>query len=432
MKGLILTYLITGLGSIAALRYPLIGLQVYVGLAVLRPQFIFGFAGDLSDLSLVVGSATLIGWALRGFGSWRLGRARPVIVFFLSYVLWFLVSASQALEPAVSVPFILELFKLALPFFVGVTLMEGQDDWRRMLWVIVLAQGYVGLEQNINYLVKGYNSAALGFGGMDNNCFAASLVTVLGPALALMISSTRWYSRVLACAAAAFILHTTFLTFSRGAMIGLIALAVTAFVIMPKRPTYIAALLLTGLIAARFVGPELLNRYKSAFAAPDERDASSESRLELWMSCLEVIELYPVLGVGPANWKIIASRYGWPEGKSAHSIWMETGAELGVPGALFLMLFFLSAAVRLWPMAKARPTEENQYQVILASGVILSIVAFSVTGQFVSVPALEVPYYIVMLGVVMLKTSAGEAVAVEPAPAFDAQLQRLPPVRPLP
>ena len=215
-----------------------------------------------------------------------------MIVFFLSYVLWFLVSASQALEPAVSVPFILELFKLALPFFVGVTLMEGQDDWRRMLWVIVLAQGYVGLEQNINYLVKGYNSAALGFGGMDNNCFAASLVTVLGPALALMISSTRWYSRVLACAAAAFILHTTFLTFSRGAMIGLIALAVTAFVIMPKRPRYIAALLLTGLIAARFVGPELLNRYKSAFAAPDERDASSESRLELWMSCLEVIESY--------------------------------------------------------------------------------------------------------------------------------------------
>ena len=38
MKGLILTYLVTFAGSIAALRYPLIGLQVYVGLAVLRPR----------------------------------------------------------------------------------------------------------------------------------------------------------------------------------------------------------------------------------------------------------------------------------------------------------------------------------------------------------------------------------------------------------
>ena len=62
-----------------------------------------------------------------------------------------------------------------LPFLVGVTLMDGEKDWRPMLWTIVLSQGYVGLEQNINYLVKGYNTAAEGFGGMDNNCFAVSL-----------------------------------------------------------------------------------------------------------------------------------------------------------------------------------------------------------------------------------------------------------------
>ena len=85
MKGLILTYLITFAGSIAALRYPLIGLHVYVGLAVVRPQFIFGFAGDLSGLSFMVGVAVLIGWALKGFGDWRFGarvagRARPAWV----------------------------------------------------------------------------------------------------------------------------------------------------------------------------------------------------------------------------------------------------------------------------------------------------------------------------------------------------------------
>ncbi len=99
MKGLILAYLVTYAGAVAALRYPLIGLQVYVGLAILRPQFIFGFAGDLSGLSLVVGTAVLIGWALNGFGNWRMGRAFPVVIAFSLFLLWYLLSSALALEP---------------------------------------------------------------------------------------------------------------------------------------------------------------------------------------------------------------------------------------------------------------------------------------------------------------------------------------------
>ena len=44
------------------MRSPLIGLFVYVGFAVLRPQFIWGWAGDFGGISLYVGVATLIGW----------------------------------------------------------------------------------------------------------------------------------------------------------------------------------------------------------------------------------------------------------------------------------------------------------------------------------------------------------------------------------
>jgi probable O-glycosylation ligase (exosortase A-associated) len=405
MKGLILTYAVVILGAIAALRYPLIGLQVYVGLAVLRPQSIFGFAGDLTGLSLLVGIAVLIGWVFRGFGRWSFGRALPVVLLLVAFSVWFLVSATQALDPERAFDSAWELSKVLVPFIVGITLMSGEKDWRPMLWTIVLAQGYVSLEQNINYVFKGYNTASMGFGGMDNNCFGASLVTVIGPAVALMISSKTWFGKILAGAAAAFILHTIFLTFSRGAMVGLIAVGVAALVMMPKRPKYLGGLLIMGLIALRFIGPELAERYASTFAETEERDASAESRLDLWRDCLVVIGDYPVFGVGPANWRVISSNYGWSEGKSAHSVWMETAAENGIPGALLLLLFFTSAIVRLWPVARAPANETNRYEVILASGVILAIVGFVVSGQFVSIPALEVPYYLTMLGVAMLKTS---------------------------
>jgi O-antigen ligase len=267
---------------------------------------------------------------------------------------------------------------------------------------------------NWNYVVKGFNTAAEGFGGMDNNCFGVSLVTVIGPAMALAISSKSWRARWLAIAATAFILHTILLTFSRGAMVGLIAVGVTAFVMMPKRPKYLFAMLVAVLVAVRFTGPQLADRYASAFVSSDQLDTSSQSRVDLWRDCLLVIEANPIFGVGPANWPVVAADYGWPEGKSAHSVWMETAAENGIPGALFLLLFFGCAAARLWPIARTRQTETNRYEVVLATGVILSIVGFCISGQFVSVPGLEVPYYITMLAAVMLRHRATEAVAEAP------------------
>jgi putative inorganic carbon (HCO3(-)) transporter len=410
MKGLVLTYLITGLASVGALRYPLIGLSVYVGFAVLRPQAIFGWAGDLSGMSFILGVALLIGWALKGFGSWRFERGRPVVLGFLAFVAWFAVSAALARDTARSFESLVDLSKLVLPFLVGVTLLKGEERWRPLLWTIVLAQGYVGFEMNLNYLQR-YNRAAEGFGGMDNNCFAVSLLSVIGPAITLTVASRTWYARCLAAAAGALILHTILLTYSRGGMIGLVAVIVVAFVMMPKRPRYLVAILVTALVAVRFTGPQLAARYATAFAASGERDGSAQSRLDLWKDCLKVIQAQPVFGIGPNNWRAYASTFGWAEGKSAHSVWMETAAEVGIPGVLALIFFFGSATVRLWPLARARLTATNRQEVALAAGVILSIVGFSVAGQFVSVPGLEVPYYVTMLGAAMLKGTTRKAAA---------------------
>ena len=88
MKGLILIYGITLFGSIAALRTPFIGLFIYVGFAVLRPQFIWGWAGDLEGISLYVGIATLIGWILTGFGSKSIGRGKSIVAALILFTGW--------------------------------------------------------------------------------------------------------------------------------------------------------------------------------------------------------------------------------------------------------------------------------------------------------------------------------------------------------
>ncbi len=413
MKGLIVTYLVTAVASVGALRDPLIGLYAYVAFAVLRPQFIFSWAGDMSGLSLYLGVALLAGWAFNGFGSWRIARARAVVVMLFTYTACYIVSAALAEFKDASYIAVLELLKIVLPFCVGLTMLETEQQWKRLLWVIVLSQGYVGFEQNLNYL-RGYNTAAVGFGGMDNNCFGVSLVTVLGLSIGMGLTSRKWWERAAAGSCAALILHTTLLTYSRGAMVGMLVVGTTAFIALPKRPKYIAWMLVAVLVAARFTGPQLLARYSTAFASSDERDGSAESRLDLWRDTLKVIAAQPLLGVGPANWRLIASRFGWAEGKSAHSVWMETAAEVGVPGTLALFCFFAIATIRLWPLARAEVTDANHYEVGAAIGVILAVAGFASSGQFVSVVGLEAPYYIVMVGAAVLKNAGQRAAQRQP------------------
>jgi O-antigen ligase len=282
-----------------------------------------------------------------------------------------------------------------------------------MLWIIVLAMGYVSFEMNLEYW-RGYNIAGEGFGGMDNNCFGVALVSTIGPAIALGLGAKNMYERVGAATCAALILHTTLLTFSRGAMVGLLVVGMTAFIIMPKRPKYLAVLALAGLLALRLTGPQLMARYATTVAEGEERDGSAESRLDLWTDCLKLMIEKPVFGVGPGNFPVVAASLGYTAGKQAHSVWMQQAAETGVPGVMALIFVFGMSIVKLWPLARQRLTDESRSQVAVASGLVMSIVGFAVAGQFVSLGGLEIPYYAAMIGVVLLRQGA----AVTPAPAL--------------
>jgi O-antigen ligase len=412
MKGLIIVYALTVIGTVGAFRNPLIGLFVYVGFAVLRPQAIFSFAGDMDGISRIVGIATLISWALHGFGNWKFGKGRGVVVALLMFAGWSVLSTLQATDQAVAWASDIELAKIVLPFLVGVTLLDKEDDIRKMAWIIALAQGYVSFELNLSYW-RGWNQAAEGFGGMDNNCLGVSLVTVIGPAIALSLTNGDWRLRWLAGTSVALILHATLLTFSRGAMVGLLGVGLTAFFILPKRPMYVGAMLLVGVLAIRLTGPELAARYATAFLSAEEGGDQGEGRMDLWKDCLRVMASKPMFGIGPNNWRVVAASYGYTEGKSAHSVWMETAAELGAPGVLALLTFFGWAAVRLWPLARARLTPETRYQTATAAGIIMGIAGFAIAGQFVSLVGLEVPYYLAMVGVAMIKLKAQPAISAK-------------------
>lgn len=446
MKGLFLTYLLTYGGVVLSLFDPFLGLMVYVCFAVIRPEFLWSWAIEPgNNFSRIVAGGLLAGWVVQEFLRWRradpgrgllgslftfalrpvlaaaglllrptsgeLGRGRPVVAALAAVWVWSALSAALAPRQDIAWAFVESLSKIILPFMIGICLIDSMARLKMLAWVIVLSQGYVAFEMNVSYF-QGWNRLyEEGFGGMDNNSAAIAMVTCLGPAFFLGLYSERWWQKAAAFGCAALLGHAVLFSFSRGGMLAMVLTAGVSFLLVRKTKRHYFAMLTAVLVGLRLAGPEVRERFLTLFAGQEARDASAQSRLDLWAACWDVMKRMPVFGAGPDHWPLLAHSYGFNRGKEAHTLWLQWGVELGLPGLAFLLLFYGLCAWRLWPLARERDPAGDPWQRYLASMVIAALVGFAVSAQFVSLKLLEVPYYVALLGAGTLKLASAPAAA---------------------
>jgi putative inorganic carbon (hco3(-)) transporter len=404
--GLVFTYLLCYGGAAISLFRPFYGLLIYICFAIIKPESLWYWSVPSGNYSRVVAFGLLAGWALHGFSSWRLGRATAIVAALLGFLGWSSLSATQATEPTGAWTLVEGLSKIVLPFVVGITTIDSARQLRQLAWVIVLSEGYVAYDLNISYL-GGFNRLVeLGFGGMDNNCVAIGLVATAGLGLFLGLSAGRWWLKILALGATACMLHAVLFSFSRGGMLGLITTGALSFLLIPKRWAYYIALVVVVLVGLRLAGPQVVNRFMSTFASEETRDYSAQSRVEMWKICIRVMAERPILGLGPAQFKVHAAEFGLTAGKEAHSLWAQTGAEVGVPGIVFLLTFYLLTVLRLAPMIREKYHLPDPELRDLARMVIAALGGFLVSVSFVTLPGLEIPYYVVLIGAGVLKLAS--------------------------
>jgi probable O-glycosylation ligase (exosortase A-associated) len=406
-KGVLFTYALTVIGAVGGVVNPFVGLLVYVCFAIIRPDFLWFWSLEPGQarFSRIVGLALLIGWALRLFGRWRFGRAAPVVACVLVYWGWMTVSAFQAQDTTASFKLVEFFAKVFLPFLVGLTLIENMRQVRALLWVILISQGYVALESNLQYYTGVNKVWEDGFGGMDNNCVAIAMVTGVGLAFFLGTGAKRWWQKATAFLAAGLMAHTILFSFSRGGMLALALTACMGFFLVPKRPQHYLAFALAVLLGIRLAGPEVRQRFMTSFDKSGERmeEASAQSRLDLWSGAMDTTWRNPLFGIGPDNWGLVAPEYGWPLGKEVHSLWIQNAAEVGIPGAILLFSAFAFCMVRLWPVANGKVALSDPFQEDVARMVIAALFGFVIAAQFVTIKYLETPYYVLLAGAAVLK-----------------------------
>jgi O-antigen ligase len=274
---------------------------------------------------------------------------------------------------------------------------------------------------NLSYF-QGYNRIVEeGFAEMDNNSVAIGMVTCLWLGFFLGLSAERWWQKAIALVLAGLMGHTVMIAFSRGGMLAILVSGLATFLLIPKKPRHYLAFALAVVIGLRLAGPEVRQRFFTTFAGETDRESSAGSRLALWKDCLDCMVKQPLLGVGPDHWPLVAASYGWPAGKEAHSLWLQLGAELGIPGLLLLLLFYGSCMGKLWPLTRERTEVPDPWLRHAARMVIASIVGFAAAAQFVSLKGLEVPFYVALVGAGALKLAS--------APGWYPEVDRILPGR---
>jgi putative inorganic carbon (HCO3(-)) transporter len=406
MLGWIFTQVMTYGGAVAAVFNPHIGLLVYIAFSILKPESLWSWSMSEGHYSRIVGVALLFGWVIRGMGQWQLGRSRGIVLAFIGYWVWSMLSALVAPDQKVAWTFVENLSKIVLPFLVGITVIDSARALKQLAWVIALAHGFLAYEFNLSYF-EGWNRLmVMGHGGMDENSVSIAMVSAGGLAFFLGLSAQRWWAKTLMLGAVILIVHAVLFSFSRGGMVGLIVTAFIGFWLLPKKPAHYFTFALAVALSFRLAGTEVRQEFMTVFADERQRDWSAQSRIELWSDAWDSMLKRPIFGLGPDHFPLVAKEYGWPDGKEVHNLWLQIGAELGFPGLLFLLGFYSLCIVRLWPLLRKQEPGADPWFRDAARMVVVSLVGFSAAAFFVSLEGLEVPYYITLIGAGVLKLSS--------------------------
>lgn len=421
MKGLLFTYGLTFGGAAVAIVHPFYGLLAYLTFAVLRPELIWPWSVPPGNYSRIVGIALLVGWALRGFGNWNFRSAWPFALALFGYVGWFTLSAMFAENQAVAWNFVVLHSKILLPVLVGLTLIETETQLKQLTWVLVLSLGFLAFEGNLDHFTGGFRVRNDGLGGMDNNSFCIAMAAASGLAFFFGLQQRSWLLRLLCFAIAAMAVHTTMFGNSRGGMLGVGVVAIVTVYFIPKRPLELSLVAVSALVGLRLAGPAVWERFSSITIEREALDESADSRLRLWADCWDVMQRYPITGIGPDHWPLAAPSYGWLGHKECHSVWFNAGAEFGFPGLFFFICLYATVIWGLWRVLW-RGEAEGTWTADNARMVVAALAGFLVSASFVSLDGLEPPYFIAMLGAATLKVYSlygATAPALAPPPPND-------------
>ncbi|MFP5319118.1 MAG: O-antigen ligase family protein [Acidimicrobiia bacterium] len=333
-------------------------------------------------------------------------------------------------DPAAATPIVRSTATGVALFVVIATQVRTSDQVRWVLGGAVVAAGVVGAHAAVQYFQPG--DPSVGFftssgelvervtGGFGHPNQLAGFLLLLFPVVVLVaVLAPR--ARALAYVVAPLAVFGVYASFSRAALIGLVAIPL---VMLRGRGLLMAAPLLA--IVLVLAMPDVL---RERFATLTANGAEAATRIDFWTTASALSADRPLFGVGVGQFPTayaearIAGKHFLPATlfeppPHAHNLLLNVLAERGLVGLMALGVAFL-LAIRYAGRLRGSPDRELSW---IGSAVLAAIVAFLIHNMFdVTLFEATAIHFWSILGLLSAVVSAparhraGEAVAADPA-----------------
>jgi probable O-glycosylation ligase, exosortase system type 1-associated len=383
---------------------PYVGILLWSWIGYMNPhKLAWGWARDL-PLAEVAAIATCIGML---FSSERKQfPIRGITLLWLVMFAYFTLTTTLAIYPEFAWEQWSKVVKIQLVALLTLVLINDRTKVRQLVWVIALSLAFFGVKGGLYTLRTGGGGRVWGPPGgfiEGNNELALALLMILPLLFFLRRHDPRPWVRnsllVVICLTVLSIIGS----FSRGALLGLIACGLFLGLKSRRRvPVILAALVAT--VAMFFVMPQSWWDRMGTIHTYQE-DNSAQGRLDAWTLAIKVADARP-FGGGFNFWTAdVYNAYGakFIKPQYAHSIYFQVLGEHGWIG----LVLFLSLFLGTWRMGSriiraAKTAPEFEWERDLASMVQVSLVAFAVGGAFLGMAYFDLPYHLVGIMVIMM------------------------------
>ncbi|MBN2471653.1 MAG: O-antigen ligase family protein [Anaerolineae bacterium] len=341
----------------------------------------------------------------------RIDRTQRIILLYGGLLL---LGALRAENAEISWEGLIDFVKDYAILFIIVQLSDHERTWKRMQWVLIVsalilaalsvyqvatgdyARNFIGLANAPLHEITAGDDRPRPTGPLDDpNFYAQSLLMVMPIALYRFFGERSPFLKYIAGVATLLITFAAIFTYSRGAFLSLIALGI--LVIWERRwNPYKAGFIILAILV--FMLPVLpagyIDRVERMFDVftrdiPIQDERSLTGRLSEMTIAVQIFLDNPVFGVGPDNYETNYLEYSFRLGldnrlqeRNAHSLVLETAAELGLVGLVVFSSIFISA-LRQASAAKKRMLAIMREDLAgWMTGVQLGLVSYLITSLF--------------------------------------------------
>lgn len=381
---------------------PAYGIVLWTIMSFVNPQSLGWGLAQESQPAVLVAIPTLLGGLVFTAG-WRRLANREIVLTLMLW-LWFTVTTiNGGSDPAFAEKSAAAWYrwnmvsKILLMTVVTVAIVS---NWQRLRWLVLTIAGSFGflVVKNLPVMIL-TDGASRVYGPSlsmiaDNNDFGLALNMAL-PFFFFLAKTeadrrVRWLMMFLFLATIPAILFT----YSRGALLGLIAI-LGCLLLQAKQKAILIPILILVFVFAAFFAPQA---WRDRMDTDNALDSSAQSRLNVWQYSWALAKDYPLMGGGfDAFTPSLFLRYA-PNPKDVHgphSIYFGVLAEHGFTGLGLYLTLIVSCLMVLRRIVKVARFHDDHVSVGYANMLRISMAGFLVSGAFLGRAYFDFLYTIV-------------------------------------